>query len=123
MTLQQRLDSLNCCAPFILRFGLGFVFMWFGWSGLVHPELWTGLVPAWMDAIISAEILVRLHGIFELIGGLLLFAGIYTRLVAALLGLSLLQTIFLLGYNAITVRDIGLFFSLVTLATWRSDSK
>ena len=74
-------SHLEPYAPLVLRVGLAFVFMWFGWSGVSNPTIWTGLVPAWTAAIAAPESLVQAHGAFELIFGLLLFAGIGTRIV------------------------------------------
>lgn len=102
-------------APMILRFGLGFVFIWFGYSGLVNPQMWVGLVPAWTAAIAPASTLVLIHGAIELIGGFLLFANWQVRWVSAILFLNLVHTITLLPYGPIMVRDIALAVALISV--------
>ena len=99
----------------VLRIGLGLVFIWFGYSGLTNTAMWVNLVPAWTLSIAPAATLVKLHGAFELIGGLLLCAGLWTRWVSGLLLLDLLNTITLLPYGPIMVRDVGLAISLLSV--------
>lgn len=109
------LKQLEPYAGTVLRIGLAFVFMWFGWSGISNTEMWVGLVPAWTNVIASPETLVLIHGIFELVFGLLLFVGLGTRVVAFLLLLNLLHTITLLSWGPIMARDIALSTSLLSL--------
>jgi uncharacterized membrane protein YphA (DoxX/SURF4 family) len=99
----------------VLRIGIGFVFLWFGYSALTNSDMWIRLVPAWTGFLGEAKTLVTFHGIFELIFGLLLMAGIRTRIVATLLGLSLLHTLFLVSGPTL-IRDIGLLAALASLA-------
>lgn len=113
--LYSFLDRFQEYSPLILRLGLGFVFMWFGWSGLTNPSMWTGLVPDWTSMIAPAKALVRVHGTVELIGGLLLFAGIQTRLVSGFLFVVLVHTLVLLEPGATMVRDVGLATGLLAL--------
>ena len=98
-----------------MRVGIAVVFLWFGYQGTSNPAQFTGLVPEWAASIVAAETLVRAHGIFELAFGLLLLIGVGARVSAALLLLSLINTIVLLPYGAIMVRDIGIAFALVSI--------
>ncbi len=102
-------------APFILRLGLGFVFIWFGYSGLTNTAMWTGMVPAWTSVFGPAKTLVQIHGAVELLGGILLVLGIWIRPVAAVLLLSLLHTLTLLKFGPIMVRDIGLAAAMLSI--------
>ncbi len=99
---------------YILRFGLGFVFVWFGYSALMNNDMWIRLVPEWTSFLGQAKTLVTVHGVFELMLGLLLFLGLWTRVVAILLGLSLLHTLFLVS-GPTFIRDIGLLAALISL--------
>lgn len=100
----------------ILRVGLAFVFLWFGWSGISNTGMWVAMVPAWTGIIASAETLVLLHGIFEIVFGLLLFAGIWTGPVAFILFLNLLHTLTLLSWGPIMARDITIALALLSVA-------
>ncbi len=108
------LSNLEPYAGVVLRIGLAFVFLWFGWSGINNTEMWVGMVPEWTSVIASPETLVLLHGIFELVFGLLLFIGVGTRIVALLLLLNLLHTITLLSWGPIMARDITIATALLS---------
>ena len=102
-------------APAILRLGLGFVFMYFGWQSVSNPAMFAGLVPHWTNAIMPAVNLVFIHGIFEIVAGMLLFSGYFTRTISIILFLDLLDIISLLGFCEIAVRDFGLAAAMFAL--------
>lgn len=110
----MKLNDFKQYAPLVLRIGIGFVFIWFGLSGLTNTSMWVGLVPSWTNAIASPSTLVYIHSVIELVGGLLVCAGYWLRPAAAILFLSLAHTLTLLDFGPIYVRDIGL--ALATLA-------
>ncbi len=117
------MDRYASYAPLILRLGLGFVFLWFGYSGMTETAMWTGLVPDWATAIAPAATLIQAHAIVEIIGGLLLIFGIQVRIVAFILLLNLIHTITLLPYGPIMVRDIGLAAALLSLVAGGGTAK
>lgn len=114
--MKINISKFSPYAPAVLRVGIAFVFLWFGWTTVADPAGWTGLVPAWTSFLGDPVTLVRLHGIFEFVFGLLLLLGIKTRIVAALLLLNLLHTLTLLSWGPILVRDIGISMALLSLA-------
>lgn len=97
-------------APIVLRIGLSLVFLWFSYSQLTNPEMWTRLVPEYAVSLsgMTATTLVYANGIFELVFGLLLLAGLFVRVAALLLALHLVGIINSLGYGSMGVRDFGL---------------
>ncbi len=107
-------ENKSTWAPVILRIGLGAVFLWFGWSALTSTDMWIRLVPAWVSFIGTPEALVKAHGVFEIVFGLLLILGVYGRLVAAILMFNLLHTVFLVS-GPTMIRDIGLTIALLSL--------
>ncbi len=117
------LDRFSPYSPLILRAGLAFVFIYFGWSGLMNTQMWVSLVPAWTGVFGSAYTLVKIHGVFELVLGLTLLFGFYTRLSAALLLLSLLQTLTILTWGPVLVRDIGLTLALLSIVLAKTTPK
>ncbi len=110
-------------APMVLRVGLGFVFIWFGFSGITNPQMWVGLVPEWTSVFGPATTLVLIHGIVELIGGIMLCAGWYVRPVGIILLLSLLQTLTILNFGPVMVRDIGLAIALLAAILYGKDQE
>lgn len=105
----------------ILRICLALVFLWFGFSQVQSPDSWKGLVPAMFSNILDSGIIVLLNGSAEIILGLMLLTGLYTRIVALLLGLHLFGIAFSLGFNAIAVRDFGLAFATIAVFFLGSD--
>ncbi len=111
---------MNTYSSVVLRCGLALVFLWFGFSQLSNPAMWVNVLPDWTAAIpISKTAFIYLNGWFEITFGLMLFAGFYTRIVALLLALHLLEITYAMGFNAIGVRDFGL--TIATFAVCMQD--
>src|SRR5262245_26070890 len=117
-------DKAKTFAPAVLRVGLSLVFLWFGSEQLLNTSMWTGLVP---DSAVSltgftATTLVLLNGAFEVVFGVCLLLGYFTRVTAFLLALHMLQIAFLVGYNEIGVRDFGLSMGAIALFLYGRDA-
>jgi uncharacterized membrane protein YphA (DoxX/SURF4 family) len=65
--------------------------------------------------------LIYFNGWFELVFGLALFVGFYTRLSAFLIAIHLLHITITVGYSAIGVRDFGLAISALSVFLSGSD--
>lgn len=114
----MNLQRFSDYAPLVLRFGLAFLFLWFGLSQLTHPSDWVSWVPANATALtgMNAQTIVLLNGVFETILGGALIIGFYTRLSAFLLSLHLFFLAYEIGYNDIGVRDFALAACTLALA-------
>ncbi len=110
-------------APVILRLGLAGVFLWFGTTQLLDQAMWTSLIPDWLVNLtgISAASFVVINSLFEVVFGVLLVLGVWTRVAAALLFLHLLTIIFDVRLTAIGVRDIGLAIATLSIAIYGND--
>ncbi len=113
-------EKLKEYAPAVARIGLSLVFLWFGINQLINPALFEGYVPAFLGTIAHAVVLG--NGIAEVILGLLLFAGLFTRIVALLLAIHLAAITISLGFGEIAVRDFGLFCATLAVALWGEDT-
>ncbi len=101
----------------ILRLGLAFVFIWFSFSQFSDPQKWISFLPDFVKALpVSAVAFVKMNALFELLAGILLAFGIWTRIAAALLALHLFGIAFTIGFNALGVRDLGLAIATFSLA-------
>jgi uncharacterized membrane protein YphA (DoxX/SURF4 family) len=110
-------------APILLRLSMAAVIIWFGVSQLTDPNSWLGFLPTWTATLpISQTALVYLNGWFELSFGLSLLFGFYTRFVALLLALHLLDITYIVGYNAIGIRDLGLALATISVFLFGSDT-
>ena len=111
-------------APVVLRFGLVFLFLWFGISQVTSPESWTSWVPEWGNAILGlgAVKIVLINGWLEIIGGVLLALGLWTRWVAFALSLHLFFIAYEVGYNDIGVRDFVLAVSALAVSLFGPDT-
>ncbi|MFZ3019943.1 MAG: DoxX family protein [Minisyncoccia bacterium] len=94
-------------ASVLLRVAMALVFIWFGTQQLMRPEQWTSFIPAFINFIPAIKMVV-LNGWFEVVFGVALLIGFYTRLTSFLLALHLLGIAFTVGLNALGVRDFGL---------------
>lgn len=108
------MDKYKAYAPVLLRVSLALLFLWFGIGQLVDPESFVSYVPSWVPLDIFTAVL--LNGIFETIFGLLLLLGLFTRVVAIVLGLHLIGIAISLGYNDLAWRDMALALATFAVA-------
>lgn len=103
-------EKLRKYSPVVLRIGMSLVFLWFGTAQWMDTAAWAGYVPEYAVKLsgMTAETLARLNGTFEILFGLGLLFGIFTRFVALLLALHMIHIAFTVGYNELGVRDFGL---------------
>ena len=113
------IDSINRrakFAPVFVRIAISLVVIWFGTNQLLNPEQWISLLPEWTTLLPVSQVgLIYFNGWFELIFGLALLVGFYTRLSAFLIAMHLLDITFIVGYSAIGVRDFGLAISALSV--------
>ena len=102
-------------SSFIIRIGLALVLLWFGIDEIINPQNWFGYFSQWLALPFSLETFFLLNGIFEVIIGILLLMGLYTRVVAFISAFHLLAVTIALGYNDVAVRDFGLTLMAVSL--------
>ena len=108
--MNKIIKTLEQCAPVVLRYGMTAVILWFGFQQFLHTDAWTAYVP---DSVVSmtgmtATTFVYINATFEVVFGFMLLFGWQTRLSALLLGLHLLDIMWVVGYGEIGVRDFGL---------------
>lgn len=110
-------------APLVLRLGLTALFLWFGFSQVTDPAGWLSWVPPWATGLswISSQTLILLNGGFEIVLGLALAAGFYTRWAALFLSLHLFFIAYEIGYNDIGVRDFSLAISTLAVFFFGAD--
>lgn len=102
----------------LLRIGLGVEFVVFGYGKLTDVASWIGFIPPWMSPLLPMPVvtLLQVIGIIELALGVLLLAGLWVRVIAALSALHLLGVLVALGYNDLAVRDFVSFTAAAALA-------
>ena len=95
--------------------GLAFVFGWFGIDKFVHPTIWTGFLPTWMDGFLGYSKLfwIAVIGASEILFALMILipVRIVRQAGAAFIALHLVGVLWQVGWNDIAVRDIGLLLS------------
>lgn len=118
-------------APLLLRIGLAFLFLWFGYQQLMDAASWIDWVPTWATIMtgLTPETIVFANGIFEVIGGAMILVGLFVRPVAIILGIHLCIIAVDIGvFTGIGVRDIALAFATLSLGLstpddWTIDSR
>ena len=109
--------NLKEYAPIVLRISLGLVFLWFGFTSIFNYESLIGYLPEFTYSLkISLQNIMLLNGIFEIVFGILLIVGLFTRVIAFILFLHILIISFSLGYNDVAIRYFGL--ALATLSVF-----
>ncbi len=92
-------------SPILIRISISLLFLWFGATQIFNPEYLAGYLPDFILASDYANNFLLLNGVFEVVFGLLLLIGLFTKIASLILALHLLGISFSLGYNDIAVRD------------------
>lgn len=105
-------------ADAVLRVGLGALILLAGAHKLVAPGIWAAYTPPLVEAVwpLALDPTMVLFGVSEVVFGLVLIAGVYTTVFAALTAASLLGTVGILAVGAVQtgrhvdvlIRDVGL---------------
>ena len=102
----------------LLRWGLGFVFLWIGIDILRHPEVWIGYLPESVPLGIDRAVALKFNGIFDVALGALFFVGQWPRVTALLAVVHLIAILVTQGIDAVIVRDAGLLGAALALLAW-----
>lgn len=113
----------------ILRLGLAAVFLWFGIDKMTHPEYWfNAWVVPWVRSFIdtvglSGNQFVYLNGVFEILVGVSLVTNVLQRFFSLLAALFLISIFVFIGFNEVTVRDIGLLGGFISVLFWPNGNR
>lgn len=109
----------------LLRLGLGGVFVLFGIDKFFHPEFWSVFMPEWFFSFLPVEVFtfIYLLGVFEIIVGSAVLIGFYTKISAVICAAFLLGIIASLGFNDVMIRDAGLLFLALGIASLGAGSR
>lgn len=104
-------------SPTVLRIGIALVFLWFGTAQIIDPTRWVSYIPEGIVGIFSLNALklVYLNGLFEIIFASALLLGYFTRVSALLLALHMLDITYVVGFDAVGVRDFGLSIAAIAV--------
>ena len=116
-------DKMKRFAPVVLRIGISFVFLWFASQQILNANMWTSFIPDWITSMtgLNAVTLVHFNGAFEIVFGLCLLGGYFTRISAFLLALHMLDITFTVGYTSVGVRDFGLSIAAISIFLYGID--
>jgi uncharacterized membrane protein YphA (DoxX/SURF4 family) len=124
--LHKLLQKPQQLTPLLLRAGLAIIFLYAAISSFANPEDWAGYLPGMLTERVSADGLLKIFSVYELLLAAWLVSGVYTR-YAALLCAATLGGIVVSNFElfAITFRDIALIFAALALAaaTWNEDKQ
>jgi len=101
-------DKEKLSAP-ILRISLSLVFLYFGFQQVYSPDNWISFVPEFVTGFgLSVNNIVMVNGIMELILGIFMLIGLYTRFASFILSVHLLGIAVSVGFVPTGVKDFGL---------------
>ena len=104
----------------LLRWSLALVFLYFGFSQVVNPSAWAGLVPEFLTkSFLSANNIVMMNAILEITLGIFLASGIHTKFSSLTLAIHLFFITLSMGFSPIGARDFGL--TVATFVIFLSD--
>lgn len=112
-----------------LRLGLAAVFLWFGIDKMFNPVYWLNAwVPEWTVKMISGFGLsglqfIYLNGIFEILVGLSLITGVFTKFFSVLATLFLIGVLVFVGISEVTVRDFAMIGGFVAVILWPNGNR
>lgn len=110
-------------APVVLRIGMALVILWFGVQQIVDVDSWVAYLPSWTAGLpVSQADLVYFNGAFEVVFGVFMLIGFYTRFVSLILALHLFHIASMVGYGAIGVRDFGLAIATTAVFMYGKDA-
>jgi uncharacterized membrane protein YphA (DoxX/SURF4 family) len=101
---------LELYAPGVLRIGMAVIILWFSIQQFLHNSVWVAYIPESITNLTGLQVsqLVFLNAVFELVFGLAILFGFYTRFASLLLAIHLFDIMWVVGYGATGVRDLGL---------------
>lgn len=94
-----------------MRLAVGTLFLWFGLDKWLHPDVWVGFVPHWLEwatVMFGTTALMALVGAFEVALGSCLALGRWPRLSLLLADAYLLVGAVMGGVNDSSIRDVAL---------------
>lgn len=104
-------------APYLLRFALAGLFLWFGVSQVLDPSGWTAWLPEWTASLSLTPVqIVLINGWFEIVFGAALAVGFLVQWSALILAIHTLFIAYEVGYNDIGVRDLTIALCTLALA-------
>ena len=108
------LDLKKYAKPF-LRISISLLYLYFAIQQLLFTSNWTAFVPQFVLATgISANTFVLLNAGLELLLGIMLILGLYTRISSVILSLHLIGIAISIGFNPLGIRDLTI--ALATFA-------
>ena len=110
-------------APVVLRIGLAAMYLWFGFSEVLNPDLWTTWVPTWASSLtgLTPHTIVYINGGFEIAMGAFLAFGLAVRWVALILAAHMALIVYEIGFDAIGVRDAAIAAATLALGLGGAD--
>lgn len=115
--MKQKQTDKTLFAGWLLRAALAVVFIYAAVGSLLHPDIWLGYLPAFLQRMSNAHGLLKVFAVYEIVLALWILSGRWLR-SAALLAAATLAGIVLAqpGDLIISFRDIGLALAALALA-------
>lgn len=132
--LKMKIPKANGVKPeWVLRVGLGVMYIYSGLNIFSNPSAWHSFVPQWFEMLWNnigpIEIFLKIQGLGELMLGLLFlawFSGKRGVFFASLLAsLEIFLILLFVGVDLVTFRDIGVFSAALSLLiiSWPEKNK
>lgn len=107
--------NYRAIAGLLLRVSLGGLFLYFGLQALLEPNVALSYIPSYVD-FLATNTFITIWGVIEIIIGLMLVLGVFTKWAAFAAAALLVPIIISLGLNEVAYRDIVILFAALRLA-------
>lgn len=109
----------NAIARYLLLAELIIIFGYFGIDKFIHPLVWIGWMPSWMDGFLGMpkETWLGIIGAGEIFIAVLLLIPVRAvrQIGAALVALQMMGVLTQVGFNSMGARDLGILISSLAL--------
>ncbi len=121
---------MNGLAYWILRAGVGYIYLYSGWGLFFHSRQWYFYVPGWLSRTlaemgIAVDAYLKFQGVVEFIIGILFFAWFLKPKWIGVLGLftafEMALILVLYGSDPISFRDVAIMSSGLALFAMTAD--
>lgn len=100
----------------LLRISLASIFLYFGIQAVIDPVTAISYIPAYAEAVFANQTFITGWGVAQILVGISLFIGFYTRITAFIAAAMLIPIMIALGVNEVMYRDVIIFFAALHLA-------
>lgn len=100
---------------YLLQIGIGLVLIYAGAHSFIDATNWIQFVPNWISSIISSETFLVIYSIFEMLIGIFIIFGLFTKITLLIASLNFFLILILYGVTDYTFPLFGILMATISL--------